>query len=81
MRKLANEQVVNKVKQAIDLVRPYLIADGGDVELIEVSADLVVKVRLVGACQGCPFSAQTLKAGIEQAIRHEIPELKKLIAV
>ncbi len=81
MGNLANEQVVNKVKHAIESIRPYLIADGGDVELIEVSADLVVKVKLTGACQGCPFSAQTLKAGIEHSIRNEIPELKELISV
>ena len=76
-----NEQVVAKIKLAINSVRPYLVADGGDVELIGVSDDLTVKVRLLGACQGCPFSVQTLKAGIEQAIRKEVPNIKELVAV
>jgi Fe-S cluster biogenesis protein NfuA len=52
-----------------------------DVELVEISDDLIVKVKLIGACDGCPFSVQTLKAGIEQAIRNELPELKELISV
>ena len=78
---MASEKVMKKIQHAIESIRPYLVADGGDVELIEVSADLVVKVRLIGACQGCPFSVQTLRAGIEQAIRREVPQLKELISV
>ena len=81
MGKQADEKVVNKIKSAIEGVRPYLIADGGDVELVEVTGDLVVKVKLVGACHGCPFSMQTLKAGIEQAIRNEVPDIKELISI
>jgi Fe-S cluster biogenesis protein NfuA len=81
MEKLAKESVIKKVKKAIETIRPYLITDGGDVELVEVTSDLVVKVKLVGACDGCPFSMQTLKAGIEQAIRKEVPNLKELISV
>ena len=81
MGKMASEKVMKKIQHAIESIRPYLVADGGDVELIEVSADLVVKVRLIGACQGCPFSVQTLRAGIEQAIRREVPQLKELISV
>ena len=81
MENLANEQINQKIKKAIESVRPYLVTDGGDVELIEVTRDLVVKVRLLGACEGCPFSFQTLKAGIEQAIRKEIPDLKELVSV
>ena len=70
-----------KVNKAIDTVRPYLQADGGDVILVDITEDFTVKVKLSGACEGCPFSIQTLKAGIEQAIRKEFPELKTLIAV
>ncbi|MBA7542727.1 Fe/S biogenesis protein NfuA [subsurface metagenome] len=81
MASQSNEQVLKKINHAIESIRPYLIADGGDVELIEVTEELVVKVKLVGACQGCPFSMQTLKAGIEQAIRSEVPELKELVSV
>jgi Fe-S cluster biogenesis protein NfuA len=51
------------------------------VELVEITGDMIVKVRLKGACEGCPFSVMTLKAGIEQAIRNKFPEMKELIAV
>lgn len=81
MGKLTDGEVINKINHAIDSVRPYLIADGGDVELVEVTDDLIVKVKLVGACHGCPFSMQTLRAGIEQAIRSEVPDIKELISV
>lgn len=81
MGKLTDKKVLNKIQRAIDSVRPYLIADGGDVELVEVTDELIVKVKLVGACNGCPFSVQTLKAGIEQAIRIEVPDLKELVAL
>lgn len=74
-------EIIAKVNSAIDTIRPYLVADGGDVTLIDVTDDLVVKVRLTGACDGCPFSLMTLKAGIEQAVRKKLPEIKELIAV
>ena len=75
------EEILGKVNSALDSVRPYLVADGGDVTLVEITDDLVVKVKLTGACNGCPFSLMTLKSGIEQAIRKNLPELKELIAV
>jgi Fe-S cluster biogenesis protein NfuA len=75
------EEISGKINSAIDEVRPYLNADGGDVELVEVTGDLTVKVRLTGACDGCPFSIMTLRAGIEQAIRKKFPEMKELIAI
>lgn len=75
------KEILEKVTSAIEMVRPYLKADGGDVELVEVTDDLDVKVRLTGACDGCPFSIMTLRAGIEQAIRMKFPELKELISV
>ena len=74
-------EIMTKVNSAIETIRPYLIADGGDVTLVDITDDLVVKVRLTGACDGCPFSLMTLKAGIEQAVRKKFPELKELIAV
>ncbi len=79
--KMPKQEAVKKIKHAINSVRPYLKADGGDVELVEISDDLIVKVKLTGACDGCPFSMQTLRAGIERAIRNEVPELKELISV
>jgi len=81
MAGLSKKQVSEKVNHALDSIRPYLISDGGDVELVEITDDLIVKVKLVGACQGCPFSIQTLSAGIEQAIRSELPQLKELVSV
>jgi Fe-S cluster biogenesis protein NfuA len=74
-------EIMTKVNAALETIRPYLIADGGDVTLVEITEDLVVKVRLTGACEGCPFSLMTLKAGIEKAIRKKLPEIKDLIAV
>jgi Fe-S cluster biogenesis protein NfuA len=65
-----------KVQKAIDLIRPSLQADGGDVELIDVSSDGVVKVKLTGACQGCPMSQMTLKMGIEKIIKSQLPDIK-----
>ena len=70
-----------KVEQALDKVRPLLIADGGNVELVEVSPDGVVKVRLAGACGGCPMSQMTLKQGIERAVKQEVPGIKEVISV
>jgi Fe-S cluster biogenesis protein NfuA len=70
-----------KVQKAIDLIRPGLQADGGDVELIDVSSDGIVKVKLTGACQGCPMSQMTLKMGIEKVIKSQIPDIKEVISV
>jgi Fe-S cluster biogenesis protein NfuA len=75
------ETILTNITSAINEVRPYLRADGGDVELVDLMPDNTVKVRLMGACDGCPFSLMTLKAGIEQAIRKKFPEMKELIAI
>jgi Fe-S cluster biogenesis protein NfuA len=74
---------VNKeeVKDVLDQIRPGLQADGGDVELIEITDDGVVKVRLVGACHGCPMSTLTLKNGIERTLKKKIPEVKEVVSV
>lgn len=69
-----------RVNTALERVRPYLQSDGGDITLLDVTDDLTVKVKLTGACHGCPFSMQTLKAGVEQAIMKEVPEIKKVIS-
>jgi len=71
----------DKVEAALAKIRPSLNADGGDVELVEVTPDGVVKVRLTGACGGCPMSQMTLKMGIEKILREEIPELKEVVGV
>ena len=72
--------IKERVIKALERVRPYLQSDGGDIELLEVTEDLSVKVKLTGACHGCPYSMQTLKAGVEQVIMKEVPEIKKVIS-
>jgi Fe-S cluster biogenesis protein NfuA len=81
MKKRNLSTVYDRINKAIDIIRPYLQADGGDIVLKEVTTDMVVKVQLSGACDGCPFSIQTLKSGVEQAIRKEVPEIKEVVAV
>ena len=71
----------DEVQKVIDTIRPSLQADGGDVELVDVSEDGIVKVKLTGACQGCPMSQMTLKMGIEKMIKKQIPDIKEVVAV
>jgi Fe-S cluster biogenesis protein NfuA len=70
-----------KVKEVIEQIRPFLKADGGDVEIVEVTEDGTVKVRLTGACGHCPMSTMTLKMGIEKKLKESIPEVKEVVAV
>jgi len=70
-----------KIEAALNKIRPALIADGGNVELVDVDASGVVKVKLTGACGGCPMSQMTLKMGIERILKKEIPEIKEVIAL
>ena len=70
-----------KVQGALDKVRPALQADGGDVELIDVDEDGVVKVKLQGACAGCPMSQMTLKMGIEKVLKQNVPEVDRVESV
>jgi Fe-S cluster biogenesis protein NfuA len=70
-----------KVKDVIESVRPALQAHGGDIELVGVDENNTVKVRLQGACQGCPGAAMTMKAGIERILKEKVPEVKEVIAV
>ncbi len=73
--------MLEKVKEVIDEIRPYLKADGGDAELVEVTEEGVVKLRLLGACGHCPMSMMTLKMGIEKRLKERIPEVKEVMAV
>ena len=70
-----------KIEEALNSIRPYLEADGGNVELLEITDDLVVKVELQGACKNCSMSSMTMKAGIEETIRRAVPEITKVEAV
>ena len=69
------------VQGVIDRVRPFLQRDGGDVQLVDVTEDNIVKVKLVGACGACPMSTMTLKNGIETELKNSIPEVKSVVAV
>lgn len=71
--------IKDKVLRALDRIRPHLQMDGGDVKLIDISQDGVVKVELTGACRGCPFSQMTMRSGIREAIIKDVPEIKDVI--
>ena len=70
----------DKVEEILDKIRPSLVADGGNVELVDVN-DGTVEVKFTGACDGCPMSTMTLKMGIERILKQEIPEVKEVVAV
>ncbi len=70
-----------QVQEALDKIRPALQRDGGDVELVEVTDDGIVKVKLQGACGGCPMSQMTLKMGIEKVVKQSVPQIKSVEAV
>lgn len=76
-----NEELIRKVKNVIDQIRPYLQNDGGDIEFIELTEDNIVNVRLLGACGSCPYSTMTLKSGVENAMKKAIPEITSVEAV
>ena len=73
--------MVERVTAALDKIRPFLLADGGDVKVLEVTKDMVVMIELTGACETCPMSSMTMKAGVEDVIKREVPEIKSVIAV
>jgi Fe-S cluster biogenesis protein NfuA len=70
-----------EVQKALDLVRPQLQADGGDAEIVDISEDGIVKLRLKGACGGCPMSQMTLKMGIERILKEKVPAVKSVESV
>ncbi|HRG39641.1 MAG TPA: NifU family protein [Bacteroidia bacterium] len=73
--------LIKKVEEALDQVRPYLQADGGNVSLLEITDEKVVKLELLGACKSCSMSMMTLKAGIEESIKRSVPEIIAVEAV
>lgn len=75
------ENLYKRVEDALDSIRPYLAADGGNVEVIEITEDQDLKIEMKGACKTCNMSQMTIKAGIEETIRHAVPEIKNIIAV
>lgn len=73
--------MIERVEAALEKIRPFLLADGGDVKVLEVTDDMIVKLELLGACGTCPMSPMTMKAGVEEAIKRDIPEINGVEAV
>jgi len=78
---ITNKRILNKIEGALDEIRPYLQTDGGDISLVEVSDDYIVKVKLSGACETCHVSMMTLKNGVEVAVKNAVPKVKKVIEI
>lgn len=78
---MAQSELLDKIETALESIRPYLEADGGNVRLLDVNEDQVVLLELLGNCGSCPMSAMTLKAGVEEAIKRVVPEIKAVHAV
>ncbi|MCF8462071.1 MAG: NifU family protein [Flavobacteriales bacterium] len=70
-----------RVEEALETMRPFLAADGGDVELVSITEDMIVQLRLLGSCKTCNMSEMTLRAGIEEAVKRSVPEIKSVEAV
>ncbi|RYC66918.1 MULTISPECIES: NifU family protein [Spirosoma] len=76
-----NDHLIEKIERALDSMRPYLAADGGNVKVLEVTDDKVVRLELMGTCGSCPMSAMTFKGGLEEAILKAVPEITKVEAI
>lgn len=74
-------ELLERVEKAIDTVRPYLEADGGNVKIIEITPENVVRLELTGACSSCSMSSMTMKAGIEDAVKRAVPEITAVVAI
>lgn len=81
MTTIDKTELLEKVDRALDDVRPHLAVDNGNVEVVEVTDDMIVKVKWLGACVGCSMSHMTMKAGLEQAIKHRLPQIKGVEAI
>lgn len=75
------DTILEKANETLDQLRPFLEADGGDMEIVEITEDKTVKVRLLGACSECSMSHMTMKAGLEEALKKAVPEIKEVVAV
>ncbi|MFA6126683.1 MAG: NifU family protein [Bacteroidales bacterium] len=78
---MVTKELEDRIKDVLEQLRPYLQADGGDLALAEITDDMVVKVKLIGACGSCPMRTMTLKAGVENTLRRQVPEVKSVEAV
>ena len=78
---MTTEEITNRVETALDGIRPYLEADGGNVRILDLNADNILRLEFVGACGNCPMSTMTFKAGVEEAIKRAVPEIKTIEVV
>ena len=78
---ITDKAIIDKIEVALDEIRPFLAADGGDINFIELTDEMVVKVKLIGACQSCNISMMTLKNGVEVVIKRAVPQVKEVIEI
>lgn len=78
---ISSKSILERVEEALQTIRPYLEADGGDVKILDISDEGIVKLELLGACGSCPMSTMTLKAGVEEAIKRAVPEITSVEAI
>lgn len=78
---ITDKHIIDKIEEALSSIRPFLESDGGDINLVEITDDMIVKVKLMGACSSCDVSMMTLKNGVETAIKSAVPEIKEVIDV
>tara|TARA_Y100001970_G_scaffold59352_1_gene75498 strand:+ start:1153 stop:1401 length:249 start_codon:yes stop_codon:yes gene_type:complete len=78
---MTDQSLIEKVEIAIDEIRPYLEADGGDIKVVSIDNKNIVNLELIGSCETCPMSPMTLKAGVEEAIKKQVPEIKGINAI
>ncbi len=81
MESFSKEELIEQVNTALDEVRPHLAVDGGNIEVVDVTHEGVVKIRWLGTCENCSMSAMTMKAGVEETIKSKLPDIKEVIAV
>tara|TARA_B100000401_G_C52786096_1_gene710904 strand:- start:533 stop:772 length:240 start_codon:yes stop_codon:yes gene_type:complete len=78
---ITDKNILQKIENALEEIRPFLLSDGGDINFVELTEDWIVKVKLVGACKTCNISQMTLKNGVEVAIKTAVPEVQKVVEV
>jgi Fe-S cluster biogenesis protein NfuA len=77
----AKKDIIHRIENSLDTLRPFLEQDGGNIEVLDITDDFIVKIKLIGNCEACPMSDMTMKAGVEQAIKSAVPEVVRVDAV
>ncbi len=75
------ESILNRAEEALESIRPHLLTDGGNIEIVELTEDMTLKIKWMGNCETCSMSAMTMKSGVEFTIRNKVPEIKKVEAI